>query len=178
MKKAKLEMINAFFKLAKVNPIPKIKVKHVTDLANYNRCTFYQYFEDIYDLLDQAENMLIEQIKNKVEQAYSSNVSYEDILILAASSFQEFGEILSILMGPGGSPSFHNKYMNMLRPVVRSIMKKKNLYYNDFLAEYALGAFLSTVSYWYYHQENMSAEELASMIYDLTTEGIFPGKRE
>ena len=84
-------MINAFFKLAKVNPISKIKVKHVTDLANYNRCTFYQYFEDIYDLLDQAENMLIEQIKNKVEQAYSSNVSYEDILILAASSFQEFG---------------------------------------------------------------------------------------
>ena len=58
--------------------------------------------------------------------------------------------------------------------MISSIMKNKNLEYNDFIAEYALGAFISTVNYWYYHHDNMSARELASLIYKLTNQGVFP----
>lgn len=174
MGNAKENMIDAFFELAQKKPVNTIKVKQVTDLANCNRCTFYQYFNDIYDLLDQAENQIIQQIKIEVEKSYFSAASYEEILVIMASACQKFGKILNLLMGPNGSPSFRNKYMNTLRPMISSIMKNKNLEYNDFIAEYALGAFISTVNYWCYHHDNMSARELASLIYKLTTKGVFP----
>lgn len=63
--------------------------------------------------------------------------------------------------------------LHMLRPMISSIMKNKNLEYNDFMAEYAIGGFMATVNYWYHHQESMLLQELASRIYQLMTKGIF-----
>lgn len=56
MDDTKEKLINAYLTLAQKQPVNMIKVKHVTNLANYNRCIFYQYFDDIYDPLDQTED--------------------------------------------------------------------------------------------------------------------------
>ena len=174
MEDTRQKLIHAFLKLAKKQPINMIKVKHVTDLADYNRCTFYQYFDDIYDLLDQIEDQILSDIKIEIEKAYADSISYEEIVTIASASFEKYGEILTILMGSNGSPSFQKKYMNTLRPVISSIMKNKNLKFNDFIVEYAIGGFIATVNHWYHHQESMSLQEVTSLIYDLTTKGIFP----
>ncbi len=174
MKNTKENIINAFFEIAESKPIHLIKVKHITDRINYNRCTFYQYFDDIYDLLDQVENKIIKNIIQEIERIYSPTTTYEEILIIGAESFQKYGKYLSILIGPQGSPSFQNKYIKALKPIICSIMEKNHLEYNDYIAEYALGGFLSSVSYWYHHQNSLSSKEVASLIYKLSTQGIFP----
>ena len=33
-------------------PLEKISVQKICDICNYPRSTFYNYFEDIYDLMD------------------------------------------------------------------------------------------------------------------------------
>lgn len=40
----------AFWTLYTKKPIEKISIKEITDLAGYNRGTFYLYYKDVYDL--------------------------------------------------------------------------------------------------------------------------------
>lgn len=52
----------------------KITVKQITDLAGYNRGTFYLYFKDVYDLLEDIEAKMlqvIEDLMNNLTSTYS-----------------------------------------------------------------------------------------------------------
>ncbi len=40
-------------------PIEKISIKEITELAGYNRGTFYLYYNDVYDLLHQIEEEIL-----------------------------------------------------------------------------------------------------------------------
>lgn len=67
--KTKQAIFNAFYSLRKKYPIEKIKVTDICKSANINRTTFYDYFEDIYDLSSDYERFLIDDcfklFKNK-----------------------------------------------------------------------------------------------------------------
>ena len=172
MENAKKKMIYTYMELAKEQPISKIKVSHVTTSSGYNRCTFYQYFEDIYDLLDQTEDLIIDEIKSEVLKAHSDSTDYAGLLEIATSSLNKFSQLLYVMMGPEGSPSFQYKYRNALRPVIASFIKNQNVEFNDIVLEYVLGAFISCVRYWYENQNTITPKELAEVIYKLTTNGI------
>ena len=47
----RMNLQEAFWNLYKEKPIEKITIKEVTNLAGYNRGTFYLYYKDIYDML-------------------------------------------------------------------------------------------------------------------------------
>ncbi len=47
-------------------PIEKISIRELTDTAGYNRTTFYNYFSDIYDVLDYIENSSIRYVKKNI----------------------------------------------------------------------------------------------------------------
>ena len=55
----KKNLINAFWSLYCEKRIEKITVKEITQKAGYNRGTFYEYFTDIYDVLEQIEESLV-----------------------------------------------------------------------------------------------------------------------
>jgi len=55
---------DAFWKLYMKKSIDKITVKDLCALAGYNRSTFYQYFTDVYDLLHQFEECLLESLND------------------------------------------------------------------------------------------------------------------
>jgi AcrR family transcriptional regulator len=61
--KTRQTFINVFCELYSQKPIEKISVQEITNKAGYNRSTFYQYFTDIYELLDFVENDLLNYIK-------------------------------------------------------------------------------------------------------------------
>ena len=51
----KANLRSAFWTLYTRKPIEKISIKEITDLAGYNRGTFYLYYNDVYDLFSQIE---------------------------------------------------------------------------------------------------------------------------
>lgn len=63
---------DAFCALYRAKPIETITVKELTEKAGYNRCTFYQYFSDIYGLLTFLEDQVLDHgqpsLANNVEQ--------------------------------------------------------------------------------------------------------------
>lgn len=56
----------SLLKLLAKKPIKKITVKEICELAQINRATFYLHYQDPYDLFEQIENELFEDLSSTV----------------------------------------------------------------------------------------------------------------
>ncbi|MCD8074604.1 MAG: TetR/AcrR family transcriptional regulator [Lachnospiraceae bacterium] len=65
--------INAFFMLAHQENIYQISVHEITDIAGYNRATFYRYFADIYGLIEYAEDEFLRSIWKAIDEKCAEN---------------------------------------------------------------------------------------------------------
>lgn len=87
--------------LMKEKPIQKISVKELTDLVNLNRGTFYLHYKDIYDLMEQLENDLLDEFLAITEAHSATDMNGHPFpLLLDLFKFlkknQEFTHILLI----------------------------------------------------------------------------------
>lgn len=62
----KMRIRTCFIELLKTQPITKITVKRICEMAEINRATFYKYYRDPFDLLEQIENELLEDFHETV----------------------------------------------------------------------------------------------------------------
>jgi AcrR family transcriptional regulator len=60
--KTRKNIREAFLELRAKNPLEKIKVKHLCDLALINKTTFYKHYQDIYALSDEIEDDTIQSL--------------------------------------------------------------------------------------------------------------------
>lgn len=56
-------IIYAFLELYKVEPLEKITINAITKMAQVNRGTFYYYYQDIYELLEELEESYLENVE-------------------------------------------------------------------------------------------------------------------
>lgn len=59
-------LLTAFASLIAKNPFEKITVKQICDESYVPRATFYNYFEDKYDLLEYSCDVLIDQVSDNI----------------------------------------------------------------------------------------------------------------
>ena len=50
--------------LLKQKKVQDITVRELTELADLNRGTFYLHYKDVFDLMDQIKNELIEEVES------------------------------------------------------------------------------------------------------------------
>jgi AcrR family transcriptional regulator len=67
MVKTKKNIREAFFELRSKNPLEKIKVNRLCELALINKTTFYKHYQDVYALSEEIENESIASILNNFE---------------------------------------------------------------------------------------------------------------
>ena len=48
-----------FIALLKQKPLNKITVKEICEMAEINRATFYRYYLDVYNLMEQLEDEIL-----------------------------------------------------------------------------------------------------------------------
>ena len=60
--RSRMSIRNAFMELLEVKSFEKITVRDITSMAMVSRGTFYLHFEDKYDLLDQIEAEMAEEL--------------------------------------------------------------------------------------------------------------------
>ena len=98
-------LMRAFWSLYCQKKIDHISIKEITDKAGYHRSTFYEYFIDIYDVLNQLEDELLAKIEEEVIQGF--DVESQNNLAQAVADFYEAqGEYLRVLLGENGDPHF------------------------------------------------------------------------
>lgn len=174
----KSNLMDSFWTLYKKHSIEDLSVIKITEHAGYNRSTFYEYFMDVYDLLNQIESNLIEKLKLEMIKNLS-NPAATDIVDRMAVFFEENGEYMSVLLGSKGDPAFVNKLKALIKPLLMKAMSLSEIDFdNQILFEFSLGGMLSALSYWYSDGKLISPEEYATIMRSLLMKGSLGVARE
>jgi len=170
----KQNLIDAFWSLYCEKRIEKITVKEITQRAGYNRGTFYEYFTDVYDVLEQIEESLIPSA-DELPQIIISNQTMGIPLDMFMALYEKNSRYYSVLLGDKGDPAFASKLKNSTKPIIKQAL---NGQYNidsielDFALEFVLSAMIGIMSYWFRQDKILPAEKLVALIYDLMENGV------
>ena len=167
--RTKKKLRDAFMTLYKKNPIEKITVRQVSELAGVTRSTFYAYYDSVYAVLEAIEDELQEGLGTYFEQ-YSGGILERAALKPYDSSVKwfeychEHRENLLILLGPSGDPSFEYKLRKRLKVDINRMMDEDGMLNDNlrkYVVEYVVGATLSLMYFWLENDDSLSAEEIA-----------------
>lgn len=170
----KQNLIDAFWSLYCEKRIEKITVKVITDKAGYNRSTFYEYFTDVYDVLEQIENSLIPSL-NELPPVLIPSGSLGMPLETFFDLYKQNNKYYSVLLGESGDPAFASKLKNSVKPMIMQIFNDKpdaNRKELDYILEYTLSAMIAIMSYWFKQSDPLTNEKLHELINRLMEQGV------
>lgn len=108
-------LVNAFFQSAKKKNIDKITIREITDLAGYNRTTFYRYFVDVYALIEYAEDEFLKNTRKILEEKYTGlSFGEKQFFEIIINCFHENSDKISILIS-------EQNHSHFLRRIKRNI---------------------------------------------------------
>lgn len=95
--KTKKSVRQAFLDLRSKNPLEKIKVTQLCEIAMINKTTFYKHYQDIYALSDEIENETILSIMESFDQIDSLFTNPTGFLEGLYYSFLAHQELIMVL---------------------------------------------------------------------------------
>ncbi|PPA70458.1 TetR/AcrR family transcriptional regulator [Jeotgalibacillus proteolyticus] len=171
----KQNLNDAFWELYCTKRIEKITIKEITMKAGYNRSTFYEYFSDVYDVLEQIEDQLISKLQELPLKQLSPQTDSFPLEALV-KIFSKHGHVLGILLGDQGDPAFQGKIKASMRPMIKEVLLAQGAiddFELEYTLEYALSAMIGVLSYWFGQDEKSpSIEELVKLLTELSERGI------
>jgi hypothetical protein len=184
IRKTKKLLRDTLFELMNENSIDNITVKDLTERADLNRGTFYLHYRDIFDLLEQNETEILEEMRKllvKINPSafieYNSiNKPYPPLVDL----FQWFKDNLSFgkaLMGSNGGISFLEKIKNIVEKEFYKnqykIQKKDNTpIFSEYYYSYIIFGFLGLIKQWFKNDASTPPKEMALILMKISLNGI------
>lgn len=116
----KQALIQAFWKLYREKRIEKITVGEIAAVAGYNRSTFYEYFYDVTDVLQQIEDGILDEMQFGIP---GDRIPLEDVVAL----FERNADALSVLLGEHGDFSFFFLIRKRMRDAFAELAEKNGV---------------------------------------------------
>jgi len=171
----KQNLMEAFWQIYCKEGIEKVSVKEITAKAGYNRSTFYEYFIDVYDVLEQIENSLLPGPRDLPPLIFDKSSATPLPIDTFINIYEKNRKYYVVLLGENGDPSFQSK----LKRSVKDMLKKKlategvvDNYELDFTLEYLLAAMIGVLSYWFSLDIIPPKDKLLELMYELTHNGV------
>ena len=122
-RRTKKLLVQALTELMGKKSINEITVKELTNLADVNRGTFYIYYRDIYDMLEQIENSILEMIREMVAEGEEGEIVQETkaYLLKLFSYIEENQGIVRILLSENGDMNFLHRMNEVVRERSRKL---------------------------------------------------------
>jgi AcrR family transcriptional regulator len=156
-------------------PIGKISVKDICEKADVNRGTFYTHYADPYDLLDQIENDLFNEILRSIETTFGTDGTLK-LLTEICSSIAENGELCAVLFGGYGDKDFLSRILNIAHD--RSIAEWKKIVVDtdieklELLYAYFSQGSAAIIAAWVKRGMKESSMEIALLIDKISSQGL------
>lgn len=172
----RMNFINAFWKLYEKKSIEKISINELCREAGYNRTTFYVYYDNIYDLLDKAIDVMFQPIKEKL---FASG-NFHDILgskLIAEFFFDAFSSEnhnLEILFKRNHQWIFGEKIKNEIFRLIKNSYGNPEADFQNIegYLEYHVSAVIGSMRFWFNNREKLAEEDFVKMIYDISSKGV------
>lgn len=168
-------IIDSFWELATRQGIDKVSVSSVTKKANLNRGTFYVYFTDINDLIGQAEEEIIADLRERLEESICDG-GFESYAVASEKMidvFTRYNEKLFLLIGENGDPYFIARVREIAAKVFCGILNQsKDNPYSDYVVAYATSVFTGLLTHWHNSGRKIGIDELTALTHGLITKGV------
>ena len=111
VRRTRAMILAGFIQLMQQKPVKDISVRELADLVDINRSTFYLHYTDIYDLLEQTENGLMDQFLAIIDKNRTSLTlqEFSDKLEQFFTILSENQPLCRALMSPNGDIAFVRK---------------------------------------------------------------------
>lgn len=169
IRKTKRLLRSALTDLLKEKPIQEIKVREIADMVDINRGTFYQHYRDVYDMLNSIEDEIFIDFRTFFSNNSDSLEEEADHFFISLFTYmKENSELITVLLGPNGDPSFIERLENMVRDkclnewiVKYNVVNSKEFeYYYAFMVTGCIGL----IRLWLNTEMVESPEEMARIL--------------
>jgi len=165
----KMVIKNSFIKLLKKQPVNKITVKDVCELAEINRATFYKHYTDCFDLLKQIEDEMIAELGQLVEGV--SHKNHTDMFRKMFSKIKEGGELYITIASEYGDSTFPNRILNLcyeqMYPSLENQFPNMTKTKQEWLYYFSASGCSGVLNHWINTGMKEDASELSKFIGDL-----------
>ncbi|WP_413376585.1 TetR/AcrR family transcriptional regulator [Alkalihalobacillus sp. 1P02AB] len=140
-----------------------LTVRDITELANINRGTFYLHYRDKYDLLEKCEMEIIEELKKIRIQTFLSQKDFRKnrqlmnqpspYMVKLLECVKEHSELMTVLLGPKGDPSFHVKLKKEMMENMERLIKEHRASLPatvpiDYISAISISSQLGVIQHW------------------------------
>ncbi|HIZ79597.1 MAG TPA: TetR/AcrR family transcriptional regulator [Candidatus Lachnoclostridium stercorigallinarum] len=117
IRKTKQQVRQSVTILLKQKRIQDITVRELAELADINRGTFYLHYRDVYDLLNQIEDELLDELESVLSKYQPGSIlpNTAQIFTDVYELVQRNSELAGILLGDNGEWNFINRLNQILR---------------------------------------------------------------
>ncbi|MDO4272148.1 MAG: hypothetical protein Q4D16_00640 [Eubacteriales bacterium] len=165
----KEKIFQTFFREYKQKPLRKITVSAIAANACINRCTFYEYFNDVYDLLEQAQETLIHEILACLNQIKEQDNPHKFELFSAFGQniLYKYGEQMGVLLSHGDT-GFQKKLLNAMKPFLLEMLGiNENDTKTNLVISYALFGITGYITTLYGSDTSIANEEAVETLQKL-----------
>lgn len=174
---------NALSELIEEKGYNNISITDLCSRADINRGTFYLHYTDKYDMLEQIENEVIQELNDEVKSAGYVNVtSMESLSRLDPSEMampfmvkifeyiRENSKFFKAILSSKGDPKFHIKIKKLIesnffeKNPPNSFNKDKMLVPMEYFVSYVLSAHLGVIQQWLNSGMDRSPEEMTLIL--------------
>ncbi|WP_042345324.1 TetR/AcrR family transcriptional regulator C-terminal domain-containing protein [Bacillus massiliigorillae] len=169
---------NSLTELMNEKSFDEIKVSDITEKADINRGTFYLHYHDKYDLLEQNENEIIEEIKQirskkgpRKEGITSKRVLDQPFPFMTKlfEYIQDNADFMKVILGPKAGTSFQIKLKEVMRAnmasnILTHLKEEHLLVPIEYLSAYAVSAQLGVIQHWLDSGMKETPEEVSLII--------------
>lgn len=169
------ELMESFWQLYCEKGMEKVTVGSVTKMAKLNRGTFYEYFNDLYDLLNQMEDDLLKELQAQIKQAFSNGIprNFLDFSHICAHIFSSHDDKIYILLSERGDPAFASKLKGKLYPTLLEMFPFSEQDIKlEYLTTFAFSAMVGMLNLWYAEGKKIGIEELFQTMQSLVANGL------
>jgi AcrR family transcriptional regulator len=168
-----------------------ISIKDIAERANINRGTFYLHYHDKFDLLEQTEKEIIEDLKNilvkEITWGFEEYLNYDKPLPVIVTIFEYMerkSRIMHAILGLKANPNFQRR----MKKAIESNLEQLGLYITrtnaeltvppEYLMSYIAAAHMGVIQAWLEGGCQESPQEMAVILSRLSVQGPLRTIRE
>ena len=157
----------AFWILYTDHEVRNVTVKGVCEKAGYNRATFYHYYRDTRDVLEQIEKEILDQFDERFSRltALSCRLDFPRMVKYTLAPCTIYDKYLAAMLGADGDAKFQSELKEKTKSFLRSLLKNKEISTEmEYYLEFCVSGIFACTREWYLQRETMDIHEYISMV--------------
>lgn len=170
--KTKKAIRRAVIELLNQKEIDEITIKDIADRADINRKTFYNYYNSVYQVVEEIENEIVAACENALKDTeYGRNAQNVYLMFRQMEEAANNGNFYSVIKRKKGSNSLIEKIKPIIKEKAKEFLESEWGYDSekaDMLADYTVSGSMAVYQSRFDSDRRISMEEMSKGIWMMT----------